>query len=103
VSRNIDTSIVALAKVAQRGANRVANRVGEEAALFGPTWPERSGPWGHGHRVLQRWRSANHHAYRDPASAVGMAAIEVEDVHAAVAALLGLSDLHASVQNAALR
>ncbi len=53
-------------------------------ALFGPTWPERAGPWGSGHRVLQRWRGDSHHAYRDPASAVGMAAIGVDEVFSAI-------------------
>ena len=53
-------------------------------ALFGPSWPERAGPWGHGHRVLQGWRSPNYHAFRDPESALGMAAIGVEEVFAAI-------------------
>ena len=53
-------------------------------ALFGPSWPERAGPWGHGHRVLQGWRSSNYHAFRDPESAPGMAAIGVEEVLVAI-------------------
>ncbi len=57
-------------------------------ALFGPTWPERAGPWGEGHRVIQRWRSARYRAYRDPASAIGMTAIAVDDVRAAIAEAL---------------
>jgi heptosyltransferase I len=57
-------------------------------ALFGPTWPERAGPWGEGHRVVQRWRSERYRAYRDPASAIGMAAISLDDVQAAIAEAL---------------
>jgi heptosyltransferase I len=49
-------------------------------ALFGPTWPERAGPWGEGHRVLQRRRAARYHAYQGPDGADCMAAISVEDV-----------------------
>jgi heptosyltransferase I len=66
--------------------------------LFGPSWPERAGPWGPGHRVLQRWRAATHHAFRDRASGAGMAAIEVEDVRAAVAAQLARSGQAAAGQ-----
>lgn len=33
-------------------------------ALFGPTFPERTGPWGTGHRVLQASRPLSHDAYR---------------------------------------
>jgi heptosyltransferase-1 len=83
------------------GPMHIAAAVGTPVvALFGPTWPERAGPWGHGHRVLQRWRSANYHAYRDPASAIGMAAIEVEEVFATVAEQLGLKDPRRSGQRA---
>jgi heptosyltransferase-1 len=70
-------------------------------ALFGPTWPERAGPWGRGHLVLQRWRSDKYHAFRDPASGAGMAAIEVDDVHAAIAAQLGRAGRDASRQGTA--
>ena len=36
-------------------------------AVFGPTHPERTGPWGPGHRVVQARRPPTHHAYRaDP-------------------------------------
>jgi lipopolysaccharide heptosyltransferase I len=72
-------------------------------ALFGSSWPERAGPWGPGHRVLQRWRPATHHAFREPASAAGMAAIEVEDVRAAVAAQLDADRRDISRPGAAMR
>ncbi len=49
-------------------------------ALFGPTWPERAGPWGEGHVVLQRRRAARYHAYQGSDGADCMAAISVEDV-----------------------
>ena len=36
-------------------------------ALFGPTHPERTGPWGPCHRVIQARRPPTHHTYRaDP-------------------------------------
>ncbi len=57
-------------------------------ALFGPTWPERAGPWRKSQRVIQRWRSPRYHAYRRADSAAGMAAIGVEEVRAAVLAEL---------------
>lgn len=39
-------------------------------ALFGPTHPERTGPWGPGHRVIQARRPPTHHTYRsDPEGA----------------------------------
>ncbi len=56
-------------------------------ALFGPTWPERTGPWGTTHRVIQRSRAASHQAYRDPGSRRHMEAIDVQTVLEAVAAL----------------
>ena len=46
-------------------------------ALFGPTWPERSGPWGPGHRVVQRSRPEAHHAYRADADRRHIRAIDV--------------------------
>ncbi|MCC7115467.1 MAG: glycosyltransferase family 9 protein [Burkholderiales bacterium] len=33
-------------------------------ALFGPTLPEHTGPWGRGHTVIQPRRPPDHHAYR---------------------------------------
>jgi len=36
-------------------------------ALFGPTYPERTGPWGPCHQVIQARRPPSHHTYRvDP-------------------------------------
>ena len=32
-------------------------------ALFGPTWPERTGPWGQRHRVIQCARPPTHHTF----------------------------------------
>jgi heptosyltransferase-1 len=56
-------------------------------ALFGPTWPERTGPWGTRHQVIQRSRPASHQAYRDEASRRHLEAIDVDTVLDAVAAL----------------
>ena len=53
-------------------------------ALFGPTWPERAGPEGNGHVVLQRQRLPAYHAYRLSASISAMEALGVEEVLAAV-------------------
>lgn len=57
-------------------------------ALFGPTWPERAGPRGTGHILLQARRAADYHAYHDPAAVACMAAIEVVEVERAVQAQL---------------
>ncbi len=71
------------------GPMHAADALGTKVvALFGPTWPERAGPWRKSQIVIQRWHSPRYHAYRDPASAVGMAAIPVEEVRAAVMATL---------------
>lgn len=56
-------------------------------ALFGVTWPERTGPWGSRHRVVQRSRSKFHHAYPDDAERRHIEAIDVETVFAAAADL----------------
>jgi ADP-heptose:LPS heptosyltransferase len=53
-------------------------------ALFGPTWPERSAPWGKGHVVIQRSRPERHHAYRDIDGHAHMLAIDVDTVSAAL-------------------
>ena len=53
-------------------------------ALFGPTWPQRSGPWGTGHRVLQASRPDHHHAYRDPDSRRHILALDVPTVATSV-------------------
>jgi ADP-heptose:LPS heptosyltransferase len=71
------------------GPMHAADALGTKVvALFGPTWPERAGPWRRSQVVIQRWRSPRYHAYRDADSAVGMAAIPAEEVRAAVMAAL---------------
>ena len=55
-------------------------------ALFGPTWPEQTGPWGEGHRVIQLSRGASHRVYRDDTAQRHMAAIDVDTAFTAVAA-----------------
>jgi heptosyltransferase I len=57
-------------------------------ALFGPTLPEHTGPWGTGHTVVQSARPPDHHTYRrDPARRY-MNALGIEDVAAAVSTAL---------------
>lgn len=58
------------------------------AALFGPSWPERTGPWGTGHRVIQLSRPSSHHAYRTDAEGRYIRAIDVETVYGAVIEML---------------
>lgn len=53
-------------------------------ALFGPTLPERVGPWGAGHVVLQAARPKHHHEYRRPDARRLIEALNVETVWAAV-------------------
>jgi heptosyltransferase I len=53
-------------------------------ALFGPTWPERTGPWGTGHRVIQRSRPPTHHAFRTDPEGRYIRTIDVPTVHRAV-------------------
>lgn len=53
-------------------------------ALFGPTHPERTGPWGRGHTVIQSMRPARHHAYRHDPECVHMRSIDSEVVMDAV-------------------
>lgn len=57
-------------------------------ALFGPTWPERAGPQGEGHVVLQAARLPHYHAYRQEKHQAAMAAIAVESVLASALAKL---------------
>jgi heptosyltransferase I len=57
-------------------------------ALFGPTWPEVTGPLGTGHRVIQARRPPHHTTYRDPDSESYMAAIREDDVFEAVNQIL---------------
>lgn len=53
-------------------------------ALFGPTLPERTGPWGTGHLVIHRSIPTFHHAYRSDLGRSHIRAIDVETVHRAV-------------------
>lgn len=49
-------------------------------ALFGPTLPERCGPWGQGHVVLQAARPHSHHAYRRAGAESLMGRLRIEEV-----------------------
>lgn len=49
-------------------------------ALFGPSWPERNGPWGKGHHVIQKVSPSTHRAFKDPASVSLMQLIKPNDV-----------------------
>ena len=53
-------------------------------ALFGPTWPERTGPWGPGHRVLQGSRPPTHCTFRTDTEGTYIRGIDVARVHRAV-------------------
>jgi ADP-heptose:LPS heptosyltransferase len=57
-------------------------------ALFGPTLPDRTGPWGDGHRVIQARRPASHYAYRADREGTMIRAIDVPMVFEAVIASL---------------
>jgi ADP-heptose:LPS heptosyltransferase len=57
-------------------------------ALFGPTWPEVTGPVGFGHRVIQASRPAAHDEYRSVDGGRHMAAIREETVLDALRELL---------------
>jgi ADP-heptose:LPS heptosyltransferase len=57
-------------------------------ALFGPTHPEHTGPWGEGHRVVQALRPTDHHAYRSSDAMQYMAALDVDTVFQAVREML---------------
>jgi ADP-heptose:LPS heptosyltransferase len=57
-------------------------------ALFGPTLPEHTGPWGVGHSVLQARRPPEHRAYRTDPGATYMRALDSKVVLDAVAAKL---------------
>jgi ADP-heptose:LPS heptosyltransferase len=50
-------------------------------ALFGPTWPECTGPWGVGHRVIQSSRPATPDTYRTDDAGIHMRAIDVPTVY----------------------
>jgi len=58
-------------------------------ALFGPTLPERTGPWGDGHQVIQIARPPIHHTYLTDTDQTYMRAIDVQTVYRAVIASLG--------------
>ncbi len=53
-------------------------------SLFGPTLPERTGPWGPGHIVLQMSKPRSHHAYRADPERKHIRAIDVATVIGAV-------------------
>ena len=57
-------------------------------ALFGPTLPERTGPYGDDHVVLQALRPPNHHAYRDDPESRFIRALDLDTVRAGVARAL---------------
>ncbi len=56
-------------------------------ALFGPTWPECTGPWGARHRVLQESRSPSPRSYRGDAECRHIRSIEVASVEREILAL----------------
>lgn len=57
-------------------------------ALFGPTHPEHTRPWGPNHRVVQALRPASHHAYRNAMDTSYMQAIDSSMVFEAASAKL---------------
>jgi lipopolysaccharide heptosyltransferase I len=57
-------------------------------ALFGPTLPERTGPWGEEHIVLQALRPPYHHAYRFDPEGRFIRGLDSETVRAGVARAL---------------
>ena len=56
-------------------------------ALFGPTHPERTGPWGPRHRVLQALRPTTHDTYRSDPLGLHMQAIEPDSILDAIGSL----------------
>lgn len=60
----------------------------QTVALFGPTLPERTGPWGKGHIVIQELRPTFHHAYQSDHDGKHIRAIGVQAVHEAVRSAL---------------
>ena len=66
-------------------------------AHFGPTHPERTGPRGLGHFVVQASRPADHHAFRRDPQRVHMGALDVDRVADAVLATLGAAAANATV------
>ena len=57
-------------------------------ALFGPTHPERTGPWGAEHVVVQAERPPVHHAYRRDPGRRFMGALTIDAMVAAVEGML---------------
>jgi heptosyltransferase I len=66
-------------------------------ALFGPTFPEHTGPWGRGHTVVQASRPADHHAYRRADGRQHMDALGVDAVATAVLTALDVAPAPAAV------
>ena len=67
------------------GPMHVAAAVGTRVvALFGPTLPAHTGPWGDGHAVLQALPTPDHHEYRRDGADRYMDALAVEAVAPAV-------------------
>jgi ADP-heptose:LPS heptosyltransferase len=60
----------------------------QTVALFGPTLPERTGPWGKGHIVIQEQRPTFHHAYLSDHDRKYIRAIGVQVVYDAVRSAL---------------
>lgn len=68
-------------------------------ALFGPTLPDHTGPWGGGHRVVQAMRPPDHHAYRRSDGESYMDALDVGTVaHAVFDALRAVPQRPASAR-----
>lgn len=61
-------------------------------ALFGPTHPERTGPWGSGHAVIHAMRPARHHAYRHDHQSLHMRSLDPQAIADAVLAILARGD-----------
>lgn len=61
-------------------------------ALFGPTHPERTGPWGPGHRVLQARLPPTHHTYRTDPEGTYMRLLDADTILAAVLSELSKGD-----------
>jgi heptosyltransferase I len=55
-------------------------------ALFGPTHPEHTGPWGPNHRVVQALRPPEHSTYRNDPEAAYMRGLDSRTVFEAVSA-----------------
>jgi len=61
-------------------------------ALFGPTHPERTGPWGPRHQVLQARRPPTHHTYRSDPRGEYMRLLDPERILAAVLSELSIGE-----------